>query len=114
MADKTWKSFERFVGKNIFDGSVRNIGSGAINSTDEGKPRTGDVINNTYEIECKCYHKIAIFRWWDKVKIEAKQSGKIPVLVMREKGDLQDTLVTLHWEQFVEMKEAWEREQGLR
>ena len=114
MGDKTWKAFERFVGKNIFDGSVRNIGSGAINSTDEGTPRSGDVIHATYEIECKCYQKIAIFRWWDKLKDESKKSGKVPVLVMREKGDIKDTLVTLHWEQFVEMKEAWEREKGLR
>lgn len=107
-SDKLWKAFERFVGKEIFDGSKRNIGSGAINSTDEGKPRSGDVINPTYEIECKCYKSIAIFRWWDKLKEEAKASGKMPVLVMREKGDAKDTLVTLHYTDFVEMKKAWE------
>lgn len=112
MADKTWKAFERFVGKNIFNGSVRNIGSGAINSTDQGKPRTGDVINNTYEIECKCYKSIAIFRWWDKLKVEAKASGKIPTLIMREKGDIKDTLVTIHWEFFNELKDAWEEKQS--
>lgn len=114
MADKTWKAFERWVGKHIFDGSVRNIGSGAINSNDQGKPRSGDIIHNMYEIECKCYQKIAIFRWWDKLKVEAQQSGKWPTLIMREKGDIKDTLVTIHWEQYVAMKEAWERENGLR
>lgn len=114
MGDKVWKAFERWVGKNIFDGSVRNIGSGAINSNDEGKPRSGDVINALYEIECKCYQKIAIFRWWDKLKEEAKASKKTPILIMREKGDIKDTLVTLHWETFVAMKEAYEREQGQR
>lgn len=113
MGDKLWKAFERWVGKNIFDGSKRNIGSGAINSTDEGKPRSGDVINPTWEIECKCYSKIAIFRWWDKLKEEAKASGKIPVLVTREKGDIQDTLVTLHWTDFNKLKEAWEKEQEM-
>lgn len=112
MGDKLWKSFERWVGKNIFNGSVRNIGSGAINSTDEGKPRTGDVINDTYEIECKCYSKIAIFRWWDKLKVESKSSGKIPVLVMREKGNIQDTLVAVNYKTFVEMKECFEFHKG--
>lgn len=110
--DKLWKAFERFVGKEIFDGSRRNMGSGAVNKTDEGEDRTGDVINNTYQIECKVYKAIAIFRWWDKLKEEAKASGKIPVLVMREKGDAQDTLVTIHWQFFKELKEAWERRSG--
>ncbi|MEC0276918.1 hypothetical protein [Peribacillus frigoritolerans] len=114
MANNLWKSFERWVGQNIFDGSVRNIGSGAINSDDNGKPRSGDLINKTYEIECKCYQKIAIFRWWDKLAPEAKLSGKIPVLVTREKGDIQDTLITIHWTTFNEMKAAWEREKGIR
>lgn len=109
MGDKTWKAFERWVGKNIFNGSVRNIGSGKINSKDDGTPRSGDVINDTYEIECKCYTKIGIFRWWDKLKEEAAVSGKVPVLVTREKGDIKDTLVTLHYSDFNAMKEAWER-----
>jgi hypothetical protein len=114
MGDKAWKAFERWVGKNIFDGAKRNIGSGAINSDDDGNPRSGDIIHRIYEIECKCYSKIAIFRWWEKLKKDSQKSGKIPVLVMKEKGNTKDTLVALHWETFVEMKEAWERKQGYR
>lgn len=114
MADKLWKAFERWVGQHIFDGARRNMGSGAVNRTDEGEERTGDVIHSTYEIECKVYKRIAIFRWWDKLKEEAKASGKIPVLVMREKGDLQDTLVAIHYTFFKELKEVWEREKGGR
>jgi hypothetical protein len=106
---KLWKTFELFVGKEIFNGSKRNMGSGAVNSTDQGEPRTGDVINDTFEIECKVYSKIAIFRWWEKLKVEAKASGKIPVLVMREKGNAKDTLVTIHYETFIAMKECWEK-----
>ena len=30
MGDKLWKQFERFVGREIFDGARRNMGSGAI------------------------------------------------------------------------------------
>lgn len=113
MGDKLWKAFERWVGKNIFDGAKRNIGSGAINTTDDNKPRSGDIIHPTYEIECKCYQKIAIFRWWDKLKEDAKKSGKTPILIMKEKGDNQDVLVTIHYTHFNELKEAKERLEGL-
>lgn len=116
MADKLWKAFERWVGKNIFDGAKRNMGSGAINKTDQGEDRTGDVIHSTYEIECKCYTKIAIFRWWDKLAEEAKASKKTPVLVMKEKGDNKDVLVTIHYTHFNELKrlaELGERYEGL-
>lgn len=109
MSDKTWKAFERFVGKNIFNGAKRNIGSGSINSTDDSKPRYGDVIHNKYIIECKCYKKIAIFRWWDKLKEEAVKSKKLPLLIMREVGDIKDTLVCMHWQDFKDMKEKAER-----
>ena len=108
MGDKLWKSFERFVGREIFDGARRNMGSGAVNSTDDGGARTGDVIHPYYEIECKVYSKIAIFRWWEKLKKEATASRKIPHLVMREKGNAKDVLVAVHWEHFVELRKAWE------
>ena len=114
MGDKTWKKFERWVGEHIFGGAKRNIGSGAINSDDNGNPRSGDVIHHVYEIECKCYKSIAIFRWWDKLKEEAKKSGKIPVLCMREKGDIKDTLVTVHYEYFNELKALWEEKHGIK
>jgi hypothetical protein len=43
MARSTvWKDFERWLAKCF--GSVRNIGSGRINSNDEGEPRAGDVV----------------------------------------------------------------------
>jgi hypothetical protein len=110
MGDKTWKAFERWVGEHIFGGAKRNIGSGKINSCDDGTPRAGDVIHPTFCIECKCYKAIAIFRWWDKLKEEALASKKIPVLIMKEVGDTQDTLVCMHWKDFVRFKEAAEKE----
>lgn len=110
IGDKLWKAFERFVAKEIFN-SVRNIGSGKINSKDDGTPRSGDVISNTYEVECKCYKKISIFRWWDKLKEESKINGKIPVLVMKEVGDNKDILVTIHYTFFNELKDAWEKKE---
>lgn len=112
MTDKLWKSFERWVGANVFDGAKRNIGSGAVNRDDKGNPRSGDLIHDLYQIECKCHSKISIFRWWDKLKEEAKASGKIPCLVMREKGDKKDVLVAIHYTTFVEMRKAWERERN--
>lgn len=113
MSDKLWKSFERWVGDNIFNGAKRNIGSGSINSTDDGKPRFGDVIHDDYLIECKCYQKIAIFRWWNKLKEEQKQCGKIPLLIMREKGNIKDTLVVMNWKDFKDIKEKAEKYDGL-
>lgn len=113
MSDKLWKAFERWVGQYIFGGAKRNPGSGKNNKDDQGNPRPGDVIHEMYQVECKVYKAIAIFRWWDKLKEEAKQVGKIPVLVMREKGDAQDTLVTIHYTFFNELKEVWEKERGL-
>ncbi len=108
MANKLWKQFERHVGKTIFSNSPRNMGSGKINRNDDGTPRAGDIVNETWCVECKCYKKIAIFRWWDKLKKEASTAGKIPILVTKEVGDNKDILVTLHYSYFVELKEAWE------
>lgn len=112
MTDKLWKVFERFVGQHVFDGAERNLGSGAINKNDQGDPRPGDLIHDTYLVECKCYKKIAVFRWWDKVRDEAKVSRKIPVIVMKEVGDNKDVLVVLHYTTFVEMRRAWEKKNG--
>lgn len=109
MADKLWKAFERWVGKNIFDGAKRNPGSGRVNRDDKGDPRPGDIIHPNYQIECKCYSKIAVFRWWDKLKEEAKKTGKIPILIMREKGDVEDTLVCIHWRYYKELKDFYEK-----
>jgi len=113
LADKLWKKMERDVGKKIFNGSKRNVGSGKINSDDDGNPRSGDVIHRHYEIEAKCYKRIAIFRWWDKLKEDSKESGKMPILVMREVGDAKDMLVCLHWEDFVKMKDSYEEMYGI-
>lgn len=110
MADKLWKVFERWTGKNIFDGLKRNMGSGSINRTDEGEGRTGDVISSLYEIECKLRKKISIFRWWEKLEGESKASGKIPVLVMRETGNVKDTLIVIHWEYYRKLRRLHEKE----
>ncbi len=112
MGDKLWKQFERWVGRIIFNGASRNMGSGCVNRCDDGTPRSGDVIHDIFQIECKCYKTISIFRWWDKLADECKISNKIPVLVIKEKGDNKDVLVTMHYTQFIAMKEAWECEQG--
>lgn len=100
MGDKLWKAFERWVGKHIFDGAPRNPCSGANNRTDSGDERPGDIIHPRYQVECKLRDKMSIFRWWDKLKEEAKKTGKIPVLILREKGDAKDVLVVIHWKYF--------------
>lgn len=54
MSNKMWKAFERQIANWL--GSVRNIGSGKINSNDEAEPRPGDVIippELSALVECK-------------------------------------------------------------
>lgn len=109
MTDKIWKKFERWVGKEIFDGAPRNMGSGRVNRKDTGEQRTGDIIHHLYEIECKLRTSISIFRWWEKLKEDAAKSGKIPIMVMREKGNAKDVLVTMHYKDFIAMRRAYER-----
>lgn len=109
MGDKTWKAFERWVGEHIFDGAKRNPGSGRVNRDDEGNPRPGDLIHPTYQVDCKYRTSISIFRWWDKLVEEAKLTGKIPILVMREKGDREKVLVCIHWRFFKKLKDNYER-----
>lgn len=107
-----WKQFERDVGKLIFNGAKRNMGSGKINRSDDGTPRAGDLIHKEYLIECKCYAKIGIFRWWDKLKEEANEATKIPILCTKEVGDNQDILVTMHYKDFIKFKEAYELQEA--
>jgi hypothetical protein len=54
MSNQMWKAFERQIANAL--GSVRNIGSGKINSNDESKPRPGDVVmppELSTLVECK-------------------------------------------------------------
>ena len=110
MGDKLWKALERWVGKNIFSGASRNPCSGRNNKTDEGDERPGDVIHPLFLIECKLRDKISIFRWWDKLKEEAAEVKKIPILVIREKGDLKDVLVVVHYTFFKELLKGFYKE----
>lgn len=72
-----WKSFEREIA-NWF-GSVRNIGSGKINSNDEAEPRPGDVImppELSTLVECKTrqsFPKSGIYYRAEDTMLEAKK-----------------------------------------
>lgn len=96
MPDASWKQFERDVAR-LFGGR-RNPLSGRNNAG-----RSGDVISDQWEIECKLRDSIAIFRWWEKLEAEAKASSKTPVLVMREKGDRKRVLVCVDQETFAKL-----------
>lgn len=96
MADAVWKQFERDVAR-IF-GARRNPLSGRNNAG-----RSGDVISDEFEVECKLRNRISIFRWWEKVARDAEVSGKTPVLVMREKGNKRTVLVCVSQETLATM-----------
>lgn len=76
MSNSMWKAFERQIANWL--GSVRNIGSGRINSNDEAEPRAGDVVmppELSTLIECKTrqsFPKSGIYYRAEDTMLEAK------------------------------------------
>ena len=79
MSNSMWKAFERQIANWM--GSVRNIGSGRINSNDEGKARPGDVIippELSALVECKTrqsFPKSGIYYRAEDTLLEAKDEN---------------------------------------
>jgi len=79
----TWKAAERKVAR-IFRTSRRPY-SGAADSY--GKD---DIIHDKAFVEVRLRKSFQPVRWWRKeVEPEAKEAGKLPVLVLFQKGDGQ-------------------------
>jgi hypothetical protein len=76
MGDKAWKKMERRVAEKM--GGQRVVCSGVRGE--------GDVLNDKFFIECKERKSFAIWDWFTKAKAEAKKEGKVPLLVLKEKG----------------------------
>jgi len=47
---------------------------------------SGDVLHDRFEIECKYRSKFVLKKWFDKLKIQARKNKKIPLLVVKMKG----------------------------
>jgi hypothetical protein len=74
----TWKALERKVARLL--GGTRNPLSGSNSG------QSGDVRHPDFEIECKLGERLAIFPWFTKNAATARSSGKMPLLVVKEKG----------------------------
>jgi hypothetical protein len=75
----TWKGLERKAA--ILLGGVRNPLSGA-----NSRHTSGDVIHDSYYVECKLRQNWAITGMFQEVRTEAQVEGKMPLLVIKEKG----------------------------
>jgi len=95
----TWKKFERKVAKAL--GGQRTPLSGSLS-----RHTSGDVIHPIFYIECKYradirgFNALRVFK--EEVEPKAKAEGKIPLLVVKEKGK-KGELVVLRFEDFVKL-----------
>jgi len=90
-----WKAQERRVAKAL--GGHRIAMSGAA----QEKGRLGDVLHDHFEIECKLRAKLSIYPWFKKNEVNAKETHKIPMLVVREKGARNGDLIVLRMSDFL-------------
>ncbi|MEW5760540.1 MAG: hypothetical protein AB1779_07225 [Candidatus Thermoplasmatota archaeon] len=108
MPDKVWKAMERRVAKKLGGKRVPCSGIGQIK---------GDVFHSFFEVECKYRRKFALKKWFDDLRSRAKESGKIPILVVKMKGQHSE-FVVLDLKYFVSIFEESKRcrrdEQGER
>lgn len=88
MGDKAWKRMERRVAEKM-------KGQRVVCSGVRGE---GDVLHDTFFIECKERKSFTIWEWFTKAKAEAKKEGKVPLLVLKEKGKHGElAVVELDW-----------------
>ncbi len=88
-----WQGFERDVAGN-YPPNKRNMGSGAINSNDDGTARPGDVLTGFRDlmVECKLKAAHAHHTLFNKAREDAKKHGINPkhvflyTRVKRERG----------------------------
>jgi len=73
-AKRTWKDFESKIAKALGGQRACVMGIAAP-----------DVTHESYEIECKLRAKLAFVKWFDQAKKHSRKSGKIPLLVCKQK-----------------------------
>ena len=88
----TWKAFERKIAKLMGGARVGCTGHSAV-----------DVQHPRYEIECKLRQKLAIASWFEQVKKHSDKSGKIPLLMCRQKHK-HTVFVTMRMEDFLALE----------
>ena len=72
---ETWKNLERKAAAVL--GGIRAGVTGVENP---------DVYHDRFEIECKYRAKLAFVPWFEQAAKHSKKSGKIPLLICKQKG----------------------------
>jgi hypothetical protein len=85
-----WKQRER-DGAALF-GTKRKPGSGSWGRSDQ---TSSDSMHDRLYIEQKTREKHSVRTLWEETKVKAKKEGKVPVLVLWDKGR-QGPLVVMH------------------
>lgn len=98
MGDKPWKAYERFVA-DIFETS-RNPLSGKNNAG-----RTGDIIHDDINIECKNHRNLTIYGWMKKAE---KESDKPALLFLHRKNTpYRESIVAMPLKDFKKIKDHY-------
>ena len=74
----TWKNLERKTAKILMGERIPCSGV-------SGVKLKGDVFHDRFFIECKFRAKFFVYSVFQKVKEQASKTGKIPLLVLKEK-----------------------------
>ncbi len=85
----SWKDLERTAAKKL--GGTRIIRGNDFGASDL------DVLHPHFAIDAKWRSKLAVLRWWEKLLKDNDRlygkGNKIPILVMKEKGQRGELLV---------------------
>ena len=80
---ETWKNLERKTAKAL-------NGQRVSTRPHESNP---DVDHDKFAIECKLRAKLAFIPWFEQAKKYAKRSGKIPLLICKQKHSQTEFVV---------------------
>jgi len=82
----TWKELERKTAK-LLNGKRNPLSSSNSLHT------SGDIIHDTFYVECKLRKKLSVVSQFQQVRENAKKENKIPILVLKEKGKHSELVV---------------------
>lgn len=92
---KSWKALELKIAKDL--GTNRTPLSGFLS-----RITSGDVIHDTLYVEVKQRASFSVVALFNKTKLLASKEGRLPVLVLKEKGRHGEVAV-IDWKFFLEL-----------
>jgi hypothetical protein len=97
---KTWKKLEQKVAR------MRNTERTPL-SGGNSKMTRSDTLDDTFFIECKLRANPSIWKLYEETEALAKKENKIPVVVIKKKGQ-RDELFVINDKYLKEFIEKWE------